>query len=294
MLLDQARRMSLYAGDMTRGEEIIDAVRSALERLQALTFGAHARADIANVVDPLGSRVDSFLRAIVFPTSTRRDNFYDLIERLGTNRLASGDVQWLHDLRSRYNTSKHAPATPLVLAEAIAVCERTLAALRAAVQLGVGTVDVPFERELNYYLYVAFWDHYHTSDTEVAVMVPSDHWLHVSAVDVHHLDIRSWDKLKPLLLAHPRFRLGKEHFRPEVWKGFAEESGDFLNAGVWEGDYAELVSLLADFEDRGIAKALLPSSSRNHNAISVATALTIAAVDIARAATVLSPNQDAD
>jgi hypothetical protein len=172
------------------------------------------------------------------------------------------------------------------LAEAIAVCKRTLAALRAAVQLGVGTVDVPFERELNYYLYVAFWDHDHTGDTEVAVMMPSDHWLHVSAVDVHHLDIRSWDKLKPLLLAHPRFRLGKEHFRPEVWKGFAEESGDFLNAGVWEGDYAELARLLADFEDRGIAKALLPSSSRNHNAISVTTALTIAAVDIARAATV--------
>jgi hypothetical protein len=79
MLLDQARRMSLYAGDMTRGEEIIDAVRSALERLQALTFGAYARADIANVVDPLNHELQSGIEQLnPFHTSgnSNRDRYF--------------------------------------------------------------------------------------------------------------------------------------------------------------------------------------------------------------------------
>jgi hypothetical protein len=179
---------------------------------------------------------------------------------------------------------KHAPGTPLLLKDVVATCQRQAEPRIEVLTRLVRTVNVPFERELNYTLYVAFWDHYTGGETEVAIMLPSDHWLHVSSVDLFSMDFRSWDALKPRLLAHPRFRMGKEHFAPEVWQGFIEE-GDFLNAGVWEGDYGELVRILADYEDRDKANSVLPFLARHNNNISVGTALTLAAVDIARSAT---------
>jgi hypothetical protein len=272
-----------YIPHMTRGDEFIQAMRTAVERLRALTFGPYAREDIANIIDPLGSRLESFLRAVAYPGSTRQDKFYHLIEKLRGSGLPGVEVQRLHDLRELYNTSKHDPAIPLVLANAIAKCEYAAAALRAGILLGPGTVNVPFERELNYTLYVGFWDHYTGGETEVAIFVPSDHWTHVAAADVFSMDFRAWDALKPVLLAHPRFRMGKAHFAPEVWKGFCDE-GEFLGAGVWEGDYGELVRILADHEGRDKANAVLPFLARHNNRISYGTALVIAAVDVARAA----------
>jgi hypothetical protein len=56
------------------------------------------------------------------------------------------------------------------------------------------------------------------------------------------MKISDWDNLKPMLQAHPRFRLGELHFEPKVWQSMREE-GDFLNAGVWDGEYSELIRL---------------------------------------------------
>ena len=139
---------------MTRGDEIIQAMRSAVEQLRALTFGPYARGDISNIIDPIGSRLELFLRAVAYPGSARQDKLYHLIEKLRGSGLPGVEVQHLHDLRELYNASKHDPATPLVLANAIAKCEYAAAALQAGILLGPGTVNVPFERELNYTLYV--------------------------------------------------------------------------------------------------------------------------------------------
>jgi len=67
------------------------------------------------------------------------------------NSLSAADEQKLHDPRELYNISKHAPATPLVLKDVIATCEEAAAAVQAVVRLGLGTVNVPFARELNYW-----------------------------------------------------------------------------------------------------------------------------------------------
>jgi hypothetical protein len=171
----------------------------------------------------------------------------------------------------------------LPLAEATQAVRNASAALAELAAWGIGAVAAPFERELNYHLWVGFWDHYTGGSTEVAVMLPGDHWTKVGAVDTLHMDIRTWDTLKPVLLAHPRFRLGEAHFEPEVWQGFLAE-GDFLNAGVWDGEYGELIRLLAPADDRSIAERLFPWLRRESNSVSAGTALIMAAVDVARAA----------
>lgn len=92
----------------------------------------------------------------------------------------------------------------------------------------------------------------------------------------------AWDDLKIDLLADSRFHLGREYFPLEVWNFFSSE-GDFLNAGIWEGSYRDLIRILAKYEWREINNQLLPGLARQHNATSVGTALTMAAVDIAGA-----------
>jgi hypothetical protein len=117
--------------------------------------------------------------------------------------------------------------------------------------------------------------------TDIAVMLPGEHWTHVSTVDVIHMDIRDWDTLKPQLTAHPRFRLGQAHFEPHVWQSMRDD-GDFLTAGVWDGEYSELVRMLAPFFDEEISSRLLPGLARTDNAVSVGTVLIMALVDLAR------------
>jgi hypothetical protein len=270
---------------MTRGDEILQGFEAAREALRALCFRPHARHDIANIVDPLGSRTETFLRTAALPSSSHRQKFFDLINDLAPAGVPATDIANLHRLRLLYNTSKHDPAAPIHLVDAMEIVRNAAGALSAIVALGLGATQVPFERELNYHLWVAFWDHYHSGDTDIAVMLPSDR-THIGTVDVFHMDISDWNKLKPVLLAHPRFRLGEAQFEPAVWHSFREE-GDFLNAGIWSGDYGELIRLLAAFEDREVMRNLLPSSSRTANATSVAVALVTAAVDVARAATVV-------
>lgn len=68
-----------------------------------------------------------------------------------------------------------------------------------------------------------------------------------------------------------------------MWKTFQNEGEDFLNAGVWDGDYGELIRVLAPFNDRVLGARLLPGLSRADSFGSVATALIVAAVDVLRA-----------
>jgi hypothetical protein len=268
---------------LTRGKEFLQVIEDALTALRHLGYGPYARHDVAGILDPLGSRLETFLRATVLPTSSRKHTLKDLIAALVPAGLPQSQADVLDCLRSLYNRSKHKPSEELPLGHAIDAVQRAAAAVSEIVALGLGTVQVPYERELNYHLYVAFWDHYSGGETEVAVSLPGDHWTHVALVDTLNMDIKSWDRLKPMLTSHPQFRLGKENFPPEMWKSFTEE-GDFLNAGIWDGDYGELIRLLAAFDDRSVAARLIPGLGRAHNPTSVAIALIVAAVDVVRAA----------
>ena len=234
---------------MTRGDEIVSAIEAALADLRHVSHGSYQRQDISRIIDPLGSRVESFLRTAAWPGSSRRENFYDLIERGRSAGLAVDRVDQLHRLRTTYNRSKHEPTAALLLGEVIESIRDGSLAMQALIALGIGAVNAPFQRELNNHLWVGFWDHYVGGETEVSVMLPGDNWTGVGTLDTLHMRMGDWETLKRLLLAHPRFHWGKAFFEPEVWEGFAGE-GDFLNAGVWNGDYRELIRLLAAFEYR--------------------------------------------
>src|SRR3546814_15682332 len=112
-------------------------------------------------------------------------------------------------------------------------------------------------------------------------MLPGTHWTHVSAVDTMYIKITDWDDLKAELALYPRFHLGEEHFAPAVWKSFYGDS-DFLNAGVWDGSYSEIVAILARYAYREIEPKFLPGMARKDHYLPVGTSAIAAALDIAR------------
>lgn len=274
---------------MTRLDEVIEAAKVASADLRKLSFGAYTRHQVADIVVVFGARLETFLRAALLPAARRRDTLEKLIDQLGTTGMGPDDLKHLHQLRNLYNASKHDPAAHLLLATAAEAIEDTSNALLSLARLEAGVALAPLKWELNYHLWVAFWDHYHTGDTEIAVILPSAHWPQDGTVDLFHMNAADWYNLKSILTAHPRFRLGRDHFKPDIWEGFRSED-DFLNAGIWDGDYGELAGLLARFEDREVSLALLPSVARRANPISIGTALVMATVDVARS-TVVQPNE---
>ncbi|HEY0440472.1 MAG TPA: hypothetical protein VGD36_10400, partial [Xanthobacteraceae bacterium] len=168
---------------MTRGDEMIAAAIAARDALRRLSFGPHARHDVASIVDPLGSRLETFLRTAALPTASRRQRFVDLINDLAAHGVSEAARGRLDALRELYNASKHKPQIPLLLARATSVVEQALTAVRDVTALGVGITAATMGREVNYSLWVGFWDYFMGGMTEAAVMLPGDHWTHVSTVD---------------------------------------------------------------------------------------------------------------
>lgn len=276
---------------ITRGEEIVARCNGVLNNLRKLSFAPYSSSDISKIIEPIGSAVELFLKTAIFPTSSNRSSFNDLIERLRSTNLHVAHLDNLHELRQFYNRSKHKPGADLDLSDALTVVENARKALEAVNALGLGQSCQPLAKIIKYHLWVGFWDSYTGGFTEIAIMLPGNHWTQVSCVDIMYIKITDWDVLKATLVAHPRFRLGGKNFTPEVWDSFVKEN-DFLNAGVWDGDYAELVSILACYAYREVEDKLIPGLARKDNYISIGTAIIMSALDIAHAAA--SPLTNAD
>jgi len=266
----------------TRGEAMTKDAESTLRKMTALTKQSFSRADLSALIEPFTSRLEYFFKAVVFPTCNRRTNLHDLIENLGPLGLSNSDVAALQGLRILYNTSKHDPDVELQSQDCARLLQGVADALKAISGIGIASVDATHEQSLNTVVYVGFWDHYVGGETEVGLFLPSDHWMGTTPISTFHFPMSSWDHLKPLLAGHPRYSRGEEALGAALWKSFSGE-GDFLDAGVWEGDARELLALLSAHNDEELEKAVIPFLARRNNSVSVGIALISAAVDIVRA-----------
>ncbi|RWA98388.1 hypothetical protein [Mesorhizobium sp.] len=266
----------------TRGDAIVNDAETVLDRMRALGHETFSRSDLAELIEPFTSRMEFFLKAVVFPTASRRTNLYQLIDNLAGFGAQSSTVAALHHLRELYNDSKHDPDKELKWRRCVDTLSGAVDALKDLAGLKLATVDAVFEPDLSSVVYVGFWDHYTGGETEVGLFLPSDHWLGTSpTISTFHLPISSWEKVKPLLAGHPRYARGEEALGQVLWKSFSDED-DFLDAGVWEGDVRELLTLLSSFNDESLEMAVIPFLARRNDLLSVGVALVSAAVDVAR------------
>lgn len=266
----------------TRGEAITDDAEHTLHKLTVLTHQSFSRADLSALIEPFTSRLEYYLKSVVFPTVSRRTSLNDLIDNLSSLGLAARQVTSLHTLRQLYNKSKHDPEADLKPLKCIRTLEAAIIALREITTLGVDAIDAPQESSLNTVVYVGFWDHYVGGETEVGLFLPSRHWMGTTPISTFHFRMSAWDCLKPVLEDHPRYSRGEQALGATLWRSFADE-GDFLDAGVWEGDVRELLELLSAHNDEGLEEAVIPFLARRNSQISVGIALVSAAVDTVRA-----------
>jgi hypothetical protein len=265
----------------TRGDAMTSDAEAVLARMKTVGNSSFSRPNLSELIEPFTSRLEYFLKSVVFPSASRRATLHQLIEDLFGVGLGAQDVSSLHRLRELYNKSKHDPGSDLNWRDCVDALTGATTAMQALAGLGLPAVDSPFEKELSAVVYVGMWDHYVGGETEIGLFLPSDHWLGTHPISTFHMPMMAWDRLKPLLADHPRYLRGEQALGAQVWKSFAGE-GDFLDAGVWQGDVRELLSLLSTFNDPALEKAVIPLLARGNDLFSIGIALVSATVDVVR------------
>lgn len=263
---------------MTRGDEILSALDGAIKELEALFLAHYSADDIRRVVEDAGSRTERFFKAAVFPDLDARAPFDTAINRLksiGINREVRDGI---HALRELYNAAKHDPSTQIRLKVANDVLSAARKALEAIIRLGPGQVRAPVSAAVSRLLWVSGYDNYTGGSTSVYVSLPLPRDIFATHIDVFWLHFRSWEPLLFDLVASGNFFYGRDHFENDVYARFNED--DFINAGIWDGDYRQLITILARHEHRPLKDEVLPNLRRDHLGVSVLSAIALAATDV--------------
>jgi hypothetical protein len=266
---------------MTRGEEMIGGFDAALAALDRLRLEHYEETDVRTILEQLGSKSERFFKSAIFPGSTGADTFDGLINRLKSTGVGKTERQQLHALRELYNDAKHDPTRPMRLKAASEVVIKARAVMQTLIGAKLGATTVPVETVVSRLLWVSAYDDYLHGLTDVYVSLPLPEDVFATHLDVVYVRGMAWDALKAELLATGSLYYGGEHFTPEVYARFNED--DFLNAGVWDGDYRQLIQILSKYEDRPTASEMIPYLRRDHMFVAVLSAIALAGVDVGRA-----------
>jgi len=267
---------------MTRGEEMLSALDRAICELEALHLAHYSAEDIRRIVEDAGSRTERFFKAAVFPGLDSKTSFDTAINRLKAHGLDKQVRGSIHALRELYNTAKHNPSDPIRLKIATDVLTQTRSAVAVVIGKGLGQVSAPVGSTVSRLLWISGYDHFTAGCVSVYASLPLPNDIFATHVDVFWLDFRSWEPLQSDLLASGSFFSGREHFESEVYALFNED--DFIGAGIWDGDYRQLIAILSRHEHRPLKDEVLANLRRDHLGISVFSAIALAAADVARAA----------
>ncbi|QOZ28574.1 hypothetical protein [Bradyrhizobium sp. CCBAU 51753] len=264
---------------MTRGDEILSALDGAIKEIEAL-FLAHYTADDIRRVEDAGSCTEWFFKAAIFPDLDAKAPFDTAINRLksiGINREVRDSI---HALRELYNAAKHNPSAQIRLKVANDVLSGARKALEAIIHEGPGQVRAPVSAAVSRLLWVSGYDHYTAGCTSVYVSLPLPRDIFATHIDVFCLHFRSWEPLLSDLVASGNFYYGRDHFDDDVYARFNED--DFINAGIWDGDYRQLITILARHEHRSLKDEVIVNLRRDHLGVSVLSAIALAASDVTR------------
>lgn len=266
----------------TRGDEMLAAFEAAKADLDRLRLEHYEDGAVRAIVENLGSKLERFFKSAIFPTVATKTTSYVLINRLeefGVN----GDVRGkLHAFRELYNAAKHDPSHTIRLKIASDALDNARVAISSLIDGNIGSTGAPVSKAVSRLLWLSAYDEYCDGVTDMYVSLPLPEDDFATHLDVVYTKIDTWDAMMQDLRATGSLYFGKEHFPAHVFAKF-DESG-FLDAGIWDGDYRQLIQILSKYEDRSIANRLIPDLRRDHMAAAVLSAIALAGVDVATAA----------
>ena len=265
---------------------MLDSFDQALRAMGELRLRQHDDEDIRPIVETVSAKFERFMKSAVWPQIKPRTKLHTCIEDLKQCNVPQGDISNLHGLRDLYNTAKHDPQQRLKLSESHATLVLARAAVASLVGTSVGLTGASASVVANSLLWVTGHDVYTHGVTEVYVSLPlKDRF--ATHVDMVWIQGKDWDALINDLNGSSCFQYGEGAFDAATFKHFVE--GDFINAGVWEGDYRELVRILAKYEDRETNTDVLQGLRRESNSVSVLSSVALAGRDVANGATAALP-----
>lgn len=275
---------------MTRGDEMLLSFAQALTALEELRLEHYVDDDIREVVEPLASKVERFFKSSIFPGTPGTESFDTVINRLKTSGVSKTTRKELYDFRELYNGSKHDPLHPIQLRTCIETVRIARDAMISVIEKNLGTTATPVATAVSRTLWVTAYDVYVGGVTEVYVSLPWPNDDFATHLDIVWVKGTAWDNLKAELLSTGSFHYGPDNFTPEIFRKFNED--DFVNAGVWDGEYRQLIQILSKYEDRATAGRLIPDLRRDHMSTAVLSAIAMAGVDVASQASHILPCAD--
>lgn len=268
---------------MTRGDEILQTFNDVLGALEGLRLAHYDDDQVRDIVQRLGSATERFFKSAIWPGSATDISLDGLINRLKQIGIGKEDRADLHALRELYNDAKHDPRAAVTLKRTLDIVTAARRVMAALIERQIGSSGAPVSKVLSRFLWVAAWDDYLGGLTEVYVSLPLPDEPFATHLDLIWIDGLAWDAMKAELLQTGRFHYGPDHFPAQVYDRFKNED-DFLNAGVWDGDYRTLISIIAEYEKRDSKDRLIPILRRDHMMLAVYSSVALAAVDVAIAA----------
>lgn len=254
----------------------LDTVDQAYNQLLSKLATHHTSKEISEYIKDVGSELETFLKEGIFNNSRNRDSLQKKINDLLNLGLSQISIDSFHDLRERYNEAKHDPA---IIFNGLAITKllrNTKTALEEMKTLNMGTTI----KQQNYerFVWIASWDHLTTGDTEISIMIPYDGEGFPPSIDFFNISWVGWDEIVNKFVNSEELMMGKEHFPEKVYNTLNIE--DFNDAGVFFGDYRELVLEISKYVDINDEKKLLPNLQRKNDPIAIYYALVYSVCDV--------------
>lgn len=259
----------------THLESVIDKLSSLRSEAVRLSGRDHEQDDLLALLKVAGGNLEAFLKALVHVGTNW--NLFKLIDELSKFGVSTSDISTLHLLRSSYNSAKHDPGYQVDTDKVTDILDGVVSVLRQWKGLGIGASEHAYLPKYNRRLWLAGWDHFVHGDGEVHIILPApecdgDFPPHV---DVIYLNGLAWPDVLAPLSESVKSATG---LIPQRFLDLWEQEGDFAGARVFDGDYRQLIHVLAGAELR---LDLIPFLKRENDRRSMYNAVALASVDTA-------------
>jgi hypothetical protein len=258
-------------------EHLLQKFDSATLEVRELSRNDYTFNDVKNIVVICSSELEIFLKLAAFPSQNQRYNFVQFIDELLTVGVSQIDIDTLHELRLAYNALKHNPMYEPQLLEVENLIKRVKSSLMKLITFSFGRISEQVAIRHRRILWFFAWDHFIGGDTEVSIMIPSMADELPLPLDDIYINMSDWYTVKSELISVGSVAFGKELFPERVYEFYSNES-DFLAAGIFEGEYKDLIKTFAKYELR---QDLISGLNRHDSFFSMFQASILAMVEVA-------------
>lgn len=262
----------------TKGNALVDKVKSSLREIDRLALITYQEEDYSDCIKSLGGEIEKFLKSTIFQGTKNKKNFNDLINELSSLGVQQQEIDYLHDFRNAYNSYKHNPAYTSSIDSCREILVHVLFAIESINALGLGIVNQPYQMQSQRFIWLAGWDDYRGGMTEVSLFIPDRSCDFPPAIEHFNIDYTGWYPVIEKYETSGELVMGKENI-PENIYNIWERAGDFMGAGIYKGDIAELVKDLSSHISVEKESELLPDLKRKNDFHSVKSAIVFSLFD---------------